>query len=139
VPDARPLTQEEIEVYQKPCWVGGLSSDVIARLFSTIRERDRELTAKREELLEEHIVAVHWKEHADALLIERDRLTRDLAEARAALDPFARLAMLNAPLNLPDDLPMSKFIPGVWPDMAACRKANAALSGQPEGSGKCKS
>jgi hypothetical protein len=59
--------------------------------------------------------------HIAALEQERTRL-------RAALDPFARVARLNAPLGIPDDTPMVQFIPCTWPVMADCRKADEALA-----------
>jgi len=121
--DPKPLTPHEIDLQ---CSMGNVDMFLPERWLATLAERDRELAAKSEECN---------KLRADILDLclaneeKNTRLTRELAEARKALDPFARLARLNAPLNLPDDLPMSKFIPGVWPVMADCRRAALAAEG----------
>lgn len=57
---------------------------------------------------------------------------RELTRMRAALDPFARLARLNAPLNLPPDKPVRDFAPGAWPTLADCQRADDALSEKPD-------
>lgn len=63
-------------------------------------------------------------------------LERENAELRAALEPFARLYRLNAPLNLDENMPLRSFAPGAWPTLADCKKADAALSPSAVGGGK---
>ncbi len=61
------------------------------------------------------------------------------ARVEAAADPFARIVRLNAPLDLPDDMPLARVLPGVWPKMGDLRRlveAVAALRAMAEGAGE---
>lgn len=62
-----------------------------------------------------------------------DRLTRleaDNARLREALDPFARVAAMNEPLNLPDDRGPHNFLPLAWPDFGDFKRALKAIGGR---------
>lgn len=58
---------------------------------------------------------------------ERDRLAAEVVLLRVALDPFARIWRINAPLNPDPHRPLAHFIPGAWPLMADAKRANDAL------------
>jgi hypothetical protein len=59
----------------------------------------------------------------------------ELKELLSAVDPFARLVRLHEGLNVPDELPLSRIVPGVWPSVGELRRLVIAvqrLSGSPD-------
>lgn len=55
------------------------------------------------------------------------RLREALAEARAALDPFARVGAILKPLDLDPKTPLWEVMPRAWPTLGDAERARAAL------------
>lgn len=52
---------------------------------------------------------------------------RQRSDLDKAVQPFVSLFRIMEPLGLPDERPMSKFIPGIWPDYGDLRRLYEAL------------
>jgi hypothetical protein len=65
-----------------------------------------------------------------ALIARATAAEADLAKARGALSPFARVARIQPPgkESWPDTKPNSEFIPGSWPVWRDFRHAASTLS-----------
>lgn len=81
---------------------------IISRDFEKLEREHKELQAKAE---------------------AREAVLRaSLVELIAAADPFVRATRLQAPLELPESLPVRNFIPGAWPLMADAKRQVAAVA-----------
>jgi hypothetical protein len=60
---------------------------------------------------------------------EARKAAKRIRELERALEPFARVARINAPLaaNWPDNKPNSDFIPNVWPNWGDFKRAASAI------------
>lgn len=54
---------------------------------------------------------------------------QELQELLDAMEPFVRVVRINAPLSAdwPDDYPPKRFMPGIWPNWAEFKRAEAAF------------
>jgi len=73
------------------------------------------------------LIEVRACEH-DAMHAELVRLRALNAELRMALEPFVRVAAIMQLLGLDPQTPLRDCAPGVWPTLADCQAARAALA-----------
>lgn len=58
---------------------------------------------------------------------EHERIRLRFAHARLAAEPLRRMVSINEPLNVPDEAPLSRIVPGVWPLVGEIRALLRAL------------